>query len=255
MMVAILGSIALSTLGFCMCTMRRLARQPRHMKGPFFNRGNSFSRSEYVEISGMNDLELFVSNDSKDWLIPFESLTLQCEVGNGTSGQVFRSLFHSGGGSSVVAVKRLYSPVTGQEYFQSFFRREVSILSRLHHPNVVRFYGVSYYNRVLYIVTDFCPKSLSHLIENPNSKGQIEEKFFMKIIHQIVSGMGFLHSRNVVHRDLKPANVLISETDDVNICDFGLSRLIDPEMTSMTAEVGILYIVNYKIDKDLTTNL
>ncbi|RLN81317.1 hypothetical protein BBO99_00003825 [Phytophthora kernoviae] len=207
--------------------------------GPsFLNRGNSFSQSEYVEISDMSDLEYFVSNDTRDWLIPFDSLSLQCEVGNGTSGQVFRSLLHSGGGSSVVAVKRLYSPVTGQEYFQSFFRREVSILSRLHHPNVVRFYGVSYYNRVLYIVTDFCPKSLSGLIENPAAKGPLEESVFMKVISQIVSGMGFLHSRNVVHRDLKPANVLISETDDVNICDFGLSRLIEPDATTMTAEVG-----------------
>ncbi|KAE9318311.1 hypothetical protein PF008_g18534 [Phytophthora fragariae] len=216
--------------------MRRLARQPHALQGPFLNRGNSFSQSEYVEISDMADLEYFVSNDSRDWLIPFDSLSLQCEVGNGTSGQVFRSLLHSGGGSSVVAVKRLYSPVTGQEYFQSFFRREVSILSRLHHPNVVRFYGVSYYNRVLYIVTDFCPKSLSALIENPAAKGPLEEAVFMKVINQIVSGMGFLHSRNVVHRDLKPANVLISETDDVNICDFGLSRLIEPDATTMTAE-------------------
>jgi len=38
-------------------------------------------------------------------------------------------------------------------------------------------------------------------------------------------------------RDLKPANVLLNETDDVNICDFGLSRLIEPENTTMTAEV------------------
>ncbi|CEG49762.1 protein kinase [Plasmopara halstedii] len=237
-MVAILGTIALSTLGFCMCTMRRLARQPHVLHGAFLDRGHSFSQSEYVEISDMADLEYFVSNDSRDWLIPFDTLSLQREVGNGTSGQVFRSLLHSGGGSSVVAVKRLYSPVTGQEYFQSFFRREVSILSRLHHPNVVRFYGVSYYNRVLYIVTDFCPKSLSGLIENPAAKGPLEKRIFMKVISQIVSGMGFLHSRNVVHRDLKPANVLISETDDVNICDFGLSRLIEPDATTMTAEVG-----------------
>nr|AIG55634.1 secreted protein [Thraustotheca clavata] len=241
-MVCALGMIALSTLGFCMCTMRRLARNSRHSQlyrgfGPYSRRNSTFVGG-YVEISDMSDLEFFVSADSRDWLIPFEALTLQREVGNGTSGQVFQSLYHSGGGNSIVAVKRLYSPVTGQEYFQSFFRREVSILSKLHHPNVVRFYGVSYYNRVLYIVTDFCPTSLNVLIENPNSKGPFEPSFLLKIITQITSGMGFLHSRNVVHRDLKPANVLLNETDDVNICDFGLSRLIDPEQTSMTAEVG-----------------
>lgn len=48
-------------------------------------------------------------------------------------------------------------------------------------------------------------------------------------------------------RDLKPANVLISDRNDVNICDFGLSRLIDPEMTSMTAEVMSMSILNQTI--------
>ncbi|KAH9086812.1 hypothetical protein LEN26_000650 [Aphanomyces euteiches] len=235
-MVCGLGLIALSTLGFCMCSMRRLARQTQIFHPQILRRGSTFPG--YLEISDVSDLEFFVSADSRDWLIPFEALTLQREVGNGTSGQVFQSLYHSGGGSSVVAVKRLYSPVTGQEYFQSFFRREVSILSKLHHPHVVRFYGVSYYSRILYIVTDFCQTSLSHMIENPQSKGPFEPTFFMKVVQQITSGMGFLHSRSVVHRDLKPANVLLTDTDDVNICDFGLSRLIDPETTSMTAEVG-----------------
>ncbi|RHY30093.1 hypothetical protein DYB32_004626 [Aphanomyces invadans] len=235
-MVCGLGLIALSTLGFCMCSMRRLARQTQIFHPQVLRRGSTFPG--YLEISDVSDLEFFVSADSRDWLIPFEALTLQKEVGNGTSGQVFQSLYHSGGGNSVVAVKRLYSPVTGQEYFQSFFRREVSILSKLHHPHVVRFYGVSYYSRILYIVTDFCQTSLSHLIENPATKGPFEPSFFMKVVVQITSGMGFLHSRNVVHRDLKPANVLLTDTDDVNICDFGLSRLIDPETTSMTAEVG-----------------
>ncbi|RHY12216.1 hypothetical protein DYB36_002026 [Aphanomyces astaci] len=234
-MVCGLGLIALSTLGFCMCSMRRLARQTQVFHPQVLRRGSTFPG--YLEISDVSDLEFFVSADSRDWLIPFEALTLQKEVGNGTSGQVFQSLYHSGGGNSVVAVKRLYSPVTGQEYFQSFFRREVSILSKLHHPHVVRFYGVSYYSRILYIVTDFCQTSLSHLIENPTTKGPFEPTFFMKVVVQITSGMGFLHSRNVVHRDLKPANVLLTDTDDVNICDFGLSRLIDPETTSMTAEM------------------
>ncbi|EQC38132.1 TKL protein kinase [Saprolegnia diclina VS20] len=239
-MVCAMGMLALSSLGFCMCTMRRLARHPRYPPlhaGGFHRRYSTFTGA-YVEISDMSDLEFFVSADSRDWLIPFEALTLQREVGNGTSGQVFQSLYHSGGGNSVVAVKRLYSPVTGQEYFQSFFRREVSILSKLHHPNVVRFYGVSYYNRVLYIVTDFCRTSLSALIENLSSSDPFESSFLLRVMGQITAGMAFLHSRSVVHRDLKPANVLLNDTDDINICDFGLSRLIDPEQTSMTAEVG-----------------
>lgn len=239
-MVTILGFIALATLGICMCTMRNLARGPRPNGGT-----GVFNKADYVEIAGVSDLELFVSADSKDWVIPFESLTLQYEVGNGTSGQVFRSVYHSGGGSSTVAVKRLYSPVTGQEYFQNFFRREVSILSKLHHPNVVRFYGVSYYSRILYIVTDFCPASLCELIEDHSATGTFEPSFFIKIVTQLTSGMGFLHSRNVVHRDLKPANVLLNDTDDVNICDFGLSRLIDPDATSMTAEVIFTFLDHF----------
>ena len=110
--------LLLLTLGLCMCTMRRLARGPRNeLYG-----GSAFNRADYVEISEVSDLEVFVSANSKDWVIPFEALTLQEEVGNGTSGQVFKSIYHSGGGASIVAVKRLYSPVTGQEYFQNFHR-------------------------------------------------------------------------------------------------------------------------------------
>lgn len=46
---------------------------------------------------------------------------------------------------------------------------------------------------------------------------------------QILTGLKEIHSREVVHRDLKPENVLVSEDDEIKICDFGSSKILDPE--------------------------
>ena len=47
------------------------------------------------------------------------------------------------------------------------------------------------------------------------------------ITHQLLVALEYLHSAHVLHRDLKPANVLLSETCDVKVCDFGLSRVLN----------------------------
>ena len=49
----------------------------------------------------------------------------------------------------------------------------------------------------------------------------------ISILYEIVTGIRYLHSANVLHRDLKPANILINEDGSVKICDFGLARSVE----------------------------
>ena len=67
-------------------------------------------------------------------------------------------------------------------------------------------------------------------------------KHKINLISQIAGGLAFLHSQRIVHRDIKPANILISETSGqsvAKITDFGLSKFLTPEDTSlMTSNVG-----------------
>ena len=47
-------------------------------------------------------------------------------------------------------------------------------------------------------------------------------------MYQILTGMSHVHSKQMAHRDLKPENILISKEGKLNICDFGCSKIIDP---------------------------
>lgn len=59
----------------------------------------------------------------------------------------------------------------------------------------------------------------------------LEKQFVQYFLYQILRGLKYVHSAGVVHRDLKPSNILINENCDLKICDFGLARVQDPQMT------------------------
>jgi len=73
----------------------------------------------------------------------------------------------------------------------------------------------------IYIVTDLMETDLHRVIY---SKQQLNEEHHQYFVYQIMRGLLYLHSANVVHRDLKPSNILVNKNCDLKICDFGLAR-------------------------------
>lgn len=59
------------------------------------------------------------------------------------------------------------------------------------------------------------------------SKQPLSNDHIQYFIYQILRGLIFIHSANVIHRDLKPSNVLVNSNCDIKICDFGLARPVD----------------------------
>ena len=105
--------------------------------------------------------------------------------------------------------------------------RETSIMHRIRHPNLVWIRDLYIpdqhdgdFNNI-FIIMDCFQTDLKKLIHSPVFLEHSQVKFFL---YQIVCGVRYLHSANVLHRDLKPANILVNEDCTIHICDFGLSR-------------------------------
>jgi serine/threonine protein kinase len=163
--------------------------------------------------------------------IDFAALELGKRIGGGGEGIVYRGKYMGGN----VAVKELLNLITplddDQEHRQALrgFEHEASILSRLRHPNIMSFYGVSVRNTSMqglsyFLITELCDTSLSDF--DVAAAIHADPSFVHSMLVQIVSGMLYLHSRGIVHRDLKPQNILlIGKGNNVRICDFGFSSL------------------------------
>lgn len=110
--------------------------------------------------------------------------------------------------------------------------REISILRYLNHQNVVRIRelllpkDLESFNE-LFIVMEHAQSDLKKLLKSPV---HLEPSHIQLISYNILAGMKYIHSANVLHRDLKPANILLNEDCEVKICDFGLARSVPEEI-------------------------
>jgi cyclin-dependent kinase-like len=53
----------------------------------------------------------------------------------------------------------------------------------------------------------------------------LDHELIRILIYQLIKGLAYLHSQNIIHRDIKPENLLISEENELKICDFGFARV------------------------------
>lgn len=103
------------------------------------------------------------------------------------------------------------------------FVKEVSILKKLKHPKIVNFFESFEDKRHYYIVTELCEGDT--LYNRLRRVGKFSEKTVLEIMLQVLEGVSYIHSQNVVHRDIKLENILFVSQDqlDLKIADFGNS--------------------------------
>lgn len=97
--------------------------------------------------------------------------------------------------------------------------REVTILARVDHPNIVRFEEAFYHNNSFWVVQEYLHGgSLKNVLDNV----RLEERFIAHISQKLFLALAYLHSRGLAHRDVKPSNVMLSTRGEVKLIDFGL---------------------------------
>ncbi|KAJ8749296.1 hypothetical protein K2173_018778 [Erythroxylum novogranatense] len=158
----------------------------------------------------------------QEWNIDFSEVTVGTRVGIGFFGEVFRGVWNG----TDVAIKVFLEQDLTAENMEDFCN-EISILSRLRHPNVILFLGACTKPPRLSMVTEYMEMgSLYYLIHLSDQKKRLSWRRRLKMLRDICRGLMCIHRMKIVHRDLKSANCLVNKHWTVKICDFGLSRIM-----------------------------
>jgi serine/threonine protein kinase len=144
--------------------------------------------------------------------------TVLDEVGKGGMGRVFRAE-HAMMGREV-AVKVLPREKATPES-EAAFRREMRMLGRLDHENLVRAFDAGFDAQVYYLVTELVPGvDLKRYVKD---HGPLGERAAALVIAQAARGLAYAHEQGLVHRDVKPGNILVMQDMRVKVLDLGLA--------------------------------
>lgn len=150
--------------------------------------------------------------------------------GEGFYGTVFRSRVK--GTKRVVAIKQF----KGAEDYAT--KREIEVLSRLRHPNIIQLVEVLRPKGKLHMVFEFLDNDLLNILSKEYKEG-MPENLVQPYIQQLCRGLEYCHERNIIHRDIKPENCLISITDgSLKLCDFGEARVVHAGDKKLSAIIG-----------------
>ena len=160
-------------------------------------------------------------DDRHSSLLAFDDLLLTRLIGKGGMGKVYRAVSRSTG--QPVAVKFLHKSLQNTPDIVERFLEEAAIVQRLSHPSIVRVEGIGRTNAGVYFI-------VMELFEGRSLAAEIAAQIpsisdTVKWIIQVAEAMQHAHQAGIMHCDLKPANVLLTQTRNVVVTDFGLARL------------------------------
>ncbi|KAL4521658.1 hypothetical protein Ndes2526A_g01846 [Nannochloris sp. 'desiccata'] len=184
------------------------------------------------------------------WQLNFQDITVERPIGEGSWGRVYKGSWNQ----TEVAVKILLDTNTGDEAnvtqsalmapnnpVMARLEQEASIMTTLHHPNIVQFLGVTVFPAAL--VTEFCARgSLTSVLmaanNSPERAAQLTWRRRISLAADCVRGMLYLHTRAppIVHRDLKSANLLVTSSWTCKVSDFNLSKIMEDSTRSTSLQ-------------------
>ena len=152
------------------------------------------------------------------------------ELGSGSAGTAYLGIHPQTG--KQVAVKVLSRQMSSDELMQKRFVREMSVMSKLRHENVVELYECGLHEDQFYIIMEWV--DFGTLKQILTSRGAIPWRESCECAVQICRALICAHAQGIVHRDLKPANVFLSQDGLIKLGDFGLAK--DAASYALTTE-------------------
>ncbi|WPK24487.1 hypothetical protein PUMCH_001761 [Australozyma saopauloensis] len=148
-----------------------------------------------------------------------DSLDIREQIGRGAHGIVYKALNKETG--QLLAVKVLRAD---KEELAGLMG-EIDLLKILKHPNIVKYHGFVKTSETLNVLLEYCSGGSLRQLYKRLGHG-IPEAQIKSYVKQILEGLNYLHVQGVVHRDVKAANVLLTESGEVKLADFGVATTV-----------------------------
>lgn len=126
--------------------------------------------------------------------------------------------------SQTVAIKVISKKKINTSGLIANVKREITVMSLLRHTHIVRLYEVLATNSKIFFVMEYVKGGE---LFTKIAKGRFSEDLSRKYFQQLISAVGYCHSRGVFHRDLKPENILLNDNGTLKVSDFGLSAVAE----------------------------
>ena len=163
---------------------------------------------------------------------PYQTVS---KIGQGGMGTVYRAIRVDDHYLKNVAIKLARSGMATGQYLRRF-RSERQIMASLEHPNIARLLdGGTTEEGFPYLVMEYIEGQPIDAYCDSRSLNTIER---LKLFCHVCTAVQYAHQSLVVHRDLKPANILVTSDGTPKLLDFGIAKLLDPELFFQTAELG-----------------
>ncbi len=153
------------------------------------------------------------------------------QLGQGGMATVFKA-YHPNL-DRYVAIKVLHPAFKLDPQFLERFQREARVVAKLDHPNIVPVFDYADHNGQSYLVMKF--------IEGETLKAVIDRQWPSKeqilgIVGSVGKALTYAHSKGVLHRDVKPSNILLAESGNVYLADFGLARMAEAGESTLSSD-------------------
>ncbi len=171
-------------------------------------------------------------------------------LGAGSMGRVYKA--HHPLMGRMVALKIIAPEIAQNERVVARFQREIKLVGRLDHPNVVRAFDADQAGAMLYIVMEYVKgASLGKILR---TRGIVEPSQVTSYAAQAALGLAHAHKQGIVHRDVKPSNLFLSDDGKLKVLDLGLAALMeaDDDATFATADGIAVGTVDYMSPEQAT---
>lgn len=154
------------------------------------------------------------------------------KIGAGGQGTVYKALDTKL--DRMVVIKVLPPELTAKTANFKRFEREAQLCSQLDHPNICTIYDFHEDNGIFYIAMQYVKgKNVRQLVDGR----PLDLKSALSIGIQVCDALAYTHSRGIIHRDIKAGNIMVTETGQAKILDFGLAKLVQDQPSPHTEDL------------------